>query len=137
MAEIEKTQGQQLLEDIEAFIIEFDLTANAVDRGAAYSAFVSRLRAGLVPSVKTIIAVRAWMNEVRAGDIESIRAAASAIKRADGFITVTPGGEIDSAPDGLDDKRLKRMIEKGILVPSGDAMFGVASQTYKVSSVPL
>jgi hypothetical protein len=134
VTEAEQSPAEQLLEELEAFLVEFSLAPYAVDK-AIYTHFLARLRAGMKPFPQTIVEARRWMAELRAEEPKRISEAAAAIRGADGFIALTPGGEILCAPDGVDHKRLKRMIEQGVLVPSGDSMFGVASQTYKPSSL--
>lgn len=129
------TESAAFAGEVRAFLDEFGLTMNALDRGV-YPSFTHRLLVKNVnPHKSSIQAARLWMHMVREDEPERMREAAATICAAGGFITMTPGGEIEKAPDGIPHARLRRMMTAGLLVPSGDAMFGVTSQTYRLSDL--
>lgn len=123
-------------DEVRAFLAEYGQTQNALDV-AVYPNFAHRLLLkGRQPVPTTIAKARAWMQEIREAEPERFREAAVLIRAADGYITMTPGGEIEKAPAKVAHSCLYRMIEQGWLVPTGDALLAdVHSQSYKLSSI--
>jgi hypothetical protein len=123
-------------DEVRAFLAEFGQTKNALD-GAVYPSFAYRLLLkGRSPAPATVARARAWMAEIRDSESEEFRKAVALIRADEGYITLTPGGDIEKAPAKVTHFRLHRMIEQGWLVPTGDALLAeVHSQSYKLSSL--
>ena len=131
----EKPAEMTLADEVRAFLAEFELAKNQLDNGV-YPGFAFRLlTCGVTPRASSVRACRDWMARVRADEPERMRVAAALIRADDGYVCMTPGDGIERAPAGVSDARIRRMIATGWLVPSGDAMFGTTSQTYKLSSL--
>lgn len=132
------TERHPLADEVERFLAEFGQTQSALD-DAVYSGFSHRLLIrGLKPMAQTIAIVRQWMAEIREAEPERFREAAALIRAEEGYVTMTPGGQIERAPARVAHSRLHRMIEQGWLVPTGDALLAeVHSQSYKLSSLAL
>jgi hypothetical protein len=131
----EKSPSDWLLLEVEGFLADTGMAPSTFGLKTVRSgSFVSALRAGRQCHPATIARVRkyiaeGWAEEERAG----IEAATAAIDRMGGYVTLESDGSFAMAPDGVPELRLRRMIEKGVLVPNGDSMFGAVSQTYKLS----
>ena len=125
-----------LADEVERFLAEFGQTQSALD-DAVYSGFSHRLlHQARSPAPATAAKVRTWMAEIREAEPERFREAAALIRADQGYVTMTPGGQIERAPVRVAHSRLHRMIEQGWLVPTGDALLAeVHSQSYKLSSL--
>jgi hypothetical protein len=129
-----ETPTDLLLEEIETFLTEMSVAPCAFGVRACKSGhLVPELRQGRQCRPATIAKIRAYMQEVRDEEGNRVAEAARLIARQGGFITFKSDGEFEMIPDGADESRLRRMIAAGLLVPSGDSMFGTVSQTYKLS----
>jgi len=132
----EKSPSDWLREEVEGFLANTGMPHCVLGQKAVSdSSFVPRLRAGRECRPVTIAKVRKYIaegfaEEERAG----IEAAVTAIGKMGGYVAMESDGSFAMAPAGVPEQRLRRMIEKGILKPSGDAMFGVASQTYRLTT---
>src|SRR6187549_1299338 len=121
----EKSQSDWLLLEVEGFLKDTGMAPTTFGVNTVRSgSFVSALRAGRQCQPATIARVRkyiaeGWAAEERAG----VEAAAAAIDRMGGYVTLESNGSFAMVPAGVPEQRLRRMIEKGVLVPSGDAMF--------------
>lgn len=123
-----------LLAEIETFLTEMSVAPCAFGVRACKSGhLVLELRQGRQCRPATIAKIRGYMQEVRDAEQGRVAEAIRVINKIGGFITFKSNGDIDSAPDDIDEHRLRRMIKAGLLVPSGDSMFGTVSQTYKLS----
>lgn len=133
---MEKKSPDPLLEEVETFLAEMSISPSAFGESAVRSGhLVAKLRGGRQCRPATIARVRAYMQEVRDEEGGKVAETARAVARLGGFITFRSDGEFDSIPDGVDEHRLRRMIAAGLLVPSGDSMFGAVSQTYRLSAI--
>lgn len=131
---VESSPSDLLLQEIEAFLVEMSVAPCAFGVRACKSGhLVPELRRGRQCRPATIAKIRAYMQEVRDEEDNRIAEAARLIARQGGFITFRSDGEFELIPDGADEHRLRRMIAAGLLVPSGDSMFGAVSQTYKLA----
>jgi len=132
----EKSPSDWLLVEVEGFLKDTGMAPTTFGvRTVRSGSFVSALRAGRQCQPATIARVRKYIaegfaEEERAG----IEAAVTAIGKMGGYVAMESDGSFAMAPAGVPEQRLRRMIEKGILKPSGDAMFGVASQTYRLTA---
>lgn len=132
----EKNQSDWLLLEVEGFLKETGMAPATFGLKAVRSgSFVSALRAGRQCQPATIARVRkyiaeGWAEEEHAG----VAAALAAIGRMGGYITMESDGSFGRAPDGVPELRLRRMIERGLLLPGGDSLFGAPSQTYRLSA---
>lgn len=130
----ESSPTDLLLEEIETFMTEMSVAPSIFGERACKSGHLVReMRQGRQCRPATIAKIRAYMQSVRDAEADRIAEVASLIARQGGFITFKSDGAFDSIPDGADQHRLRRMIKAGLLVPSGDSMFGAVSQTYKLS----
>jgi hypothetical protein len=130
----ESSPSDLLLAEIETFLIEMSVAPSAFGIRACKSGhLVPELRRGRKCGPKLTARVRAYMRSVRDGEAGRVAATAASIARQGGFITFKSDGEFELIPDGAEEPRLRRMIAAGLLVPSGDSMFGTVSQTYKLS----
>jgi hypothetical protein len=130
----EKSPTDLLLEEIETFLAEMSVAPSIFGERACKSGhLVPELRKGRQCRPETIAKIRAYMQRVRDEEGDRVAEAARRIAAQGGFITFRSDGEFDLVPEGADLHRLRRMIAAGLLVPSGDAMFGAVSQTYKLS----
>lgn len=123
-------------DEVRAFLAEYGQTQGALDI-AVYPSFAYRLLLqGRMPAASSIAKARTWMEEIRESEPEEFRKAAALIRAEGAFITMSPGGQIEKAPGKVAHSRLRRMIEQGWLVPTGDALLAeVHSQSYKLSSI--
>lgn len=130
----ESSPTDLLLEEIETFLTEMSVAPCAFGVRACKSGhLVPELRQGRQCRPETIAKIRAYMQEVRDEEGNRVAEAARLIARQGGFITFGSDGQFEMIPHGADEHRLRRMIAAGLLVPSGDSMFGTVSQTYKLS----
>ena len=128
-----ETPTDLLLAEIETFLTEMSVAPCAFGVRACKSGhLVPELRQGRQCRPATIAKIRAYMQEVR-DEGNRVAEAARLIARQGGFITFASDGRFEMIPHGANEHRLRRMIAAGILVPSGDSMFGAVSQTYKLS----
>jgi hypothetical protein len=136
LAHAQESERHPLAEQVEAFIAEFGVSRASFDR-ATYASFTQRLlEKGLHPHPSTVAAAELHMVMCRAEEPEKMSDACQYIRAVGGYITVSPGGQIQHAPANVPEPRLRRMIDAGILVPTGDSLLDeIPSQTYKLSSI--
>jgi hypothetical protein len=125
-----------LAERVEKFLAEFGVSRSAFDR-ATYPSFTYRLlRANLHPRLPAVLKAEMYMTECRVDEPEKLREACVYVRAMGGYIIMSPSGEIQNAPANVPEPRLRRMIEEGLLVPTGDSLLDeIPSQTYKLSSI--
>jgi hypothetical protein len=126
----------ELLQEIDDFLAEGIAAAGQLGTKAGLNGtFVTQLRNGRTVNPSTVEKVRATIKKLRLMELSRTVSDIREIDNLGGFLVMKPTGEIDAAPDGFGPARMKRLIERGILVPSGDALFdGIPSQTYKVAA---
>ena len=132
----EKSPSESLLEEVETFLAEMSVAPSIFGVRACKSGhLVPELRRRRQCRPATIAKIRAYMQSVRDEEDDRVAEGIRVIKKIGGFVTFKSNGEFDSIPDDICEHRLRRMIAAGLLVPSGDSMFGAVSQTYKLSAI--
>jgi hypothetical protein len=135
MTVAETIERHPLAEEVEKFLHDFCQYKHALDR-EVYTGFTYHLLSGRQPRKGAILRTQNWMLGVRAAEEEAMRKACASVRAIGGYITMTPAGEIDTAPADVPHPRLRRMIAEGFLVPGDDALIdGVSSQSYRLSSI--
>jgi hypothetical protein len=124
--------SEDILSQITAFRDRHSLSPSAFGVLAVNSAnLVHGMMKGRQPRSATVSRLRTFMAEYDEAQMIADQAQLELIRRC-GFVTV----EIDGAPrleseTQLCPKSFKRMVATGLLTPSGDALFGAPSQTYR------
>lgn len=133
------------VEERDALIAEIDVWANEVKRtpstlgGRALRDcnFYTELRKGRRPLPDTVQKLRDMMAEMRAQALKVDIEMARRIARRGGVIPMIADRipDLEQVPPGVQSVHIDRMIARGWLAPSGDAMFGAASQTVRLTDM--
>lgn len=132
----ETIERHPLADQVEKFIAEYGVSRTSFDR-AVYTSFTYRLLdRGAQPRKPAILKAELHMTMCRAEEPGKMAQACECVRAIGGYITMSPTGEIEIAPANVPESRLRRMIDQGLLVPTGDSLLDeIPSQTYKLSSI--
>lgn len=127
----ENLELDPILETIEAFLAETEITASELGVGAVNSSsLVPMIRSGRRLRERTRARVIAFIKAQLAAEAERDADAISIIKRT-GFVYV----DIDGEPcletnQQISKMRFQRLLKHGMLIPNHDGLIDAISQTY-------
>lgn len=127
----ENLELDPILETIEAFLEESDITASELGIGAVNSSsLVPMIRSGRRLRERTRARVMAYIKAELAAEAERDADAISIIRRT-GFVYVDINGEpCLETNQQITKTRFQRLVKYGLLVPNNDALIDTMSQTY-------